>query len=111
MAKHIHIHVHRAGDSEQPRDADGKFGSGGGSSGGATAPVTVKQTETPKFVHDFIREHGTQAKMKAVLATRSKEHLQKAHELLSKHPDQGAATNMMRKMVSEELDDRANRGQ
>lgn len=69
---------------------------------GITDPV-----EPPEFVKDFVGEHKTEAKMVKELATRSVEHLQKAHMLLQVHECQDDDTNTVRRLVKAELERRA----
>lgn len=52
MSRHIHIHVHnrvRTVDDEYKRDADGKFGSGGG---GSSHPSSGEAAEASKKASD-----------------------------------------------------------
>lgn len=98
--KHVHVHFYDAETAHDP--ANGQFTSG---SGGSTSSKSHFEAPKPlpKFVHEFIREHGTGEKMAAHLKTKPDAHLHKALELLDKHGGVDVASKLVREHITAEL--------
>jgi len=96
---HVHLHVNRR--SNRTKDCGGLV-----AAESSYDSVSSQELDVPHFVTDFVQEYKERDKMKEELASRSTEHLQKAWILLQQHPNQAAATMLVRQLVKEELDKR-----
>lgn len=72
--------------------------------GASDKPVSVKEKDAPAFVHSFLKENSTIAKIKAALKSRSTEKLQIALKLIAGHED--SASKLVRDSINDELKSR-----